>query len=176
MGKPHQFASNSATKNICSCGGSPVVLYTWDWPATCYWFKTGSGFIWSSHQKSDRSSQVPNPRHMQCLHMIAFQTVRDKYGILKNLIYSWFQTFAVFWILYVFFWVFPRRLIVVCRRFGTLYLFHLHRLDMKYFISNLWGWNIQSVPNRLHTTIKRRGITQKSTYKIQNTAKVWNQK
>ena len=34
--------------------------------------------------------------------------------------------------LYVFFWVFPRRLIVVCRRFGTLYLFHFHRLDMKY--------------------------------------------
>jgi hypothetical protein len=26
---------------------------------------------------------------------------------------------------YVFFWVFPRRLIVVCRRFGTLYRFHL---------------------------------------------------
>ena len=34
--------------------------------------------------------------------------------------------------MFVFFWVFPRRLIVVCRRFGTLYLFHLHRLDMKY--------------------------------------------
>ena len=28
-------------------------------------------------------------------------------------------------IYYVFFWVFPRRLIVVCRRFGTLYRFHL---------------------------------------------------
>ena len=27
---------------------------------------------------------------------------------------------------YVFFWVFPRRLIVVCRRFRTLYRFHLH--------------------------------------------------
>ena len=46
--------------------------------------------------------------------------------------FSWFQTFAVFWILYVFFWVFPRRLIVVCRLFRTPYLFHLHRLDMKY--------------------------------------------
>jgi hypothetical protein len=23
--------------------------------------------------------------------------------------YSWFQIFAVFWILYTFFWVFPRR-------------------------------------------------------------------
>jgi len=32
----------------------------------------------------------------------------------------------------VIFWVFPWRLIIVeCRRFGTLYLFHLQRLDMK---------------------------------------------
>jgi len=32
----------------------------------------------------------------------------------------------------VIFWVFPRRLIIVeCRRFGTLYLFHLQRLAMK---------------------------------------------
>ena len=45
---------------------------------------------------------------------------------------SWFQTFAVFWVLCVIFWVFPRRLIIECRRFGTLYLFHLQRLDMKW--------------------------------------------
>ena len=32
---------------------------------------------------------------------------------------SWFQTFAVFWILYVFFWVFPWHPIVVCRRVRT---------------------------------------------------------
>jgi len=32
----------------------------------------------------------------------------------------------------VFFWVFPRRLIMVCRRFGTLYLLHLQRLDVQY--------------------------------------------
>ena len=40
---------------------------------------------------------------------------------------SWFQTFAVFWKLYAFFWVIPRRLNFICRRFGTLCLFHLHR-------------------------------------------------
>jgi len=28
---------------------------------------------------------------------------------------------------YVFFWVIPRRLNLICRRFGTLCLFHLHR-------------------------------------------------
>ena len=42
--------------------------------------------------------------------------------------YSWFQTFAVIWILNMFFWVFPRRQIIVGRRFGTLYRFHLQRL------------------------------------------------
>ena len=29
--------------------------------------------------------------------------------------------------LFVFFWVIPRRLIYICRHFGTLYLFHLQR-------------------------------------------------
>ena len=29
--------------------------------------------------------------------------------------------------LYAFFWVIPRRLSFICRRFGTLFLFHLHR-------------------------------------------------
>ena len=41
----------------------------------------------------------------------------------KQLTCSWFQTVAVIWILYIFFWVFPRRQIVVGRRFGTLYEF-----------------------------------------------------
>jgi len=41
--------------------------------------------------------------------------------------YSWFQTFAVFWILYAFFQVIPQRLNFICRHFRTLCLFHLHR-------------------------------------------------
>jgi len=49
--------------------------------------------------------------------------------------------------LYVFFWVIPRRLNFICRRFGTLCLFRLHG----------------------------QVATQKKTYNIQNTAKVWNQ-
>ena len=40
---------------------------------------------------------------------------------------SWFQSFAVFWMLYAFFRVIPRRLNFICRRFGALCLFHLHR-------------------------------------------------
>ena len=39
--------------------------------------------------------------------------------------------------MYVFFWVFPRHPIVVCRRFGTLYQFHLQGLDVKYEVCNL---------------------------------------
>jgi hypothetical protein len=31
----------------------------------------------------------------------------------------WFRTSAVFWMLYAFFWVIPRRLNFICRRFGT---------------------------------------------------------
>ena len=41
------------------------------------------------------------------------------------MIRSWFQTFAVFWMLCSFLWVIPRRLNFMCRRIGTL--FHLHR-------------------------------------------------
>ena len=33
----------------------------------------------------------------------------------------------------------------------------------------------QSVPKRRHIKFRRRGITQKKTYSIQNTVKVWNQ-
>jgi hypothetical protein len=45
----------------------------------------------------------------------------------NKLFYSWFQTFAVFWMLHAFFWVILRRLNFICQRFGTLCLFHLHR-------------------------------------------------
>jgi len=40
--------------------------------------------------------------------------------------------------LYVFFWVIPRRLNFICRRFGTLCLFHLHSIFMS---TCLWRWN-----------------------------------
>jgi hypothetical protein len=50
-----------------------------------------------------------------------------------NCIDSWFQTFAVFWMSYAFFWVIHRRLSFKYQRFGTLCLFHLHRrVVMKY--------------------------------------------
>ena len=82
--------------------------------------------------------------------------------------------------LYVFFWVLPRRLIVLCRRFGTLYLFHLHRLDMKYLhiqpmkMEQIVFRNVgiqQSdageIPKRIHTRFKtRRKFEIKNIYSL----------
>jgi hypothetical protein len=50
----------------------------------------------------------------------------------QNIKVSWFQTFAVFCMLYVFFWVIPRRLKFICRRFGTLF---------QSSQACLWRWN-----------------------------------
>ena len=37
-------------------------------------------------------------------------------------------------LLYAFFWVIPRRLNFICRRFGTLYLFYLHgRIGVEFY-------------------------------------------
>jgi len=45
--------------------------------------------------------------------------------------------------LYMFFWVFPRRQIVVGRRFGTLCQFHLQRLDVD---CEVWGKARKFIP------------------------------
>jgi hypothetical protein len=37
------------------------------------------------------------------------------------------------------------------------------------------NWNRQRIPKNRHMKFRRRGITQKKAYNIQNTAKVWNQ-
>jgi hypothetical protein len=44
-----------------------------------------------------------------------------------------------------------------------------------YLPTYLWRWNRQSVPKLRHIKFRRRGITHKKAYSIQNTAKVWNQ-
>jgi hypothetical protein len=51
--------------------------------------------------------------------------------------------------LYVFFWVFPRRQIVICRRFGTLCQFHLQRLGVALHPAG-------EIPKRTHTIFKTR--------------------
>jgi hypothetical protein len=49
----------------------------------------------------------------------AFATVRKVTFSFLMSVYSWFQIFAVFWMLHSFFWMIPRRLNFMCRRFGT---------------------------------------------------------
>jgi hypothetical protein len=61
--------------------------------------------------------------------------------------------------LYAFFWVIPRRLNFIRRRFGKLCSIFIGRLG---------------IPNRRHIKFRRRGITQKKTHNIQNTAEVLN--
>ena len=77
-------------------------------------------------------------------------------------------------VLYAFFSVIPRRLNFICRHFGTL--FHLHRQGVWRFFTptRLLRWNRHSVPKRRHIKFRRRGITEKKAYDIQNKAKVSN--
>ena len=69
--------------------------------------------------------------------------------------YSWFQTLAVFWMLCDFFWVIPRGLNFICRRFGTPCPFHLHRPVGA--PTCLRSWNRQGVPKRRHIKIQTPG-------------------
>jgi hypothetical protein len=78
------------------------------------------------------------------------------------LMYSWFQTFAVFWMLYAFFWVIPRHLNFICQRFGTLCLFHLHRQVGTYQPMKMG----QGVPKLWPIKFRRRGVTQKKTHNM----------
>ena len=61
---------------------------------------------------------------------------------------------------YAFFWVIPRSLNFICRRFGQLCLFHLHRqVGISYLLAYEDGTD--SVPKRRHIKFSLRGITQK---------------
>ena len=55
--------------------------------------------------------------------MLDFAYYRLKYN---EVVLTWFQTFAVYWMLYAFFWVNPRRLKFIYRRFGTLLIFRFY--------------------------------------------------
>jgi len=92
----------------------------------------------------------------------------------------WFKTFTVYWMLYAFFWVIPRRLKFIRRRFGTLCMFHLHRqvgacrmnsaegncLQPSSLYTNLPAYEdgTDRVPKRRQINFRRRGITQKKSY------------
>ena len=67
--------------------------------------------------------------------------------------------------LYAFFCVITRRLEFMCRRFGTLCLFHLHRqVDVRHIFLPMKME--QSVPKRRHINSRWRVITLKKAYKM----------
>jgi hypothetical protein len=76
---------------------------------------------------------IPAVSRDACTYCFILQQMKtgDSTWTLDSPNHSWFQTFAVFSMLYVFFWVIPRRLNFICRRFRTLCLFHLHRQEGK---------------------------------------------
>ena len=61
-------------------------------------------------------------------------------GYIKFNVASWFQTFAVFWMLYSLHWVIPLRLNFTCRRFDSPCQFRLHRRckQEEYDLYSLW--------------------------------------
>jgi hypothetical protein len=73
-----------------------------------------------------------------------------------------------------FFWVIPRRLNFICRRFGTICLSHLQWWCKVFLLTPPMKME-QIVPTHRHIKFRRRGITQKKEYGIQNRAKVLNQ-
>ena len=65
------------------------------------------------------------------------------------------QTSVVLWMLYSFFWLIPRHLNFICRRFGTVCSIFMGRVNK---LQDLWRWKRQSVPKRQHIKFRRRGI------------------
>jgi len=55
---------------------------------------------------------------LNCFIVVCFSTFLLQWSCRKT--FYWFQTFTVFWMLYAFFSVIPRRLNFISRRFGTL--------------------------------------------------------
>ena len=90
-----------------------------------------------------------------CCWTLCVHTHRLLHGEVEN---PWFQTFTVFWMLYAFFWVIPRRLNFICRRFGTLCSIFIGRYLPAY------EGGTDSVPKCRHIKFRRRGITQKKAY------------
>jgi hypothetical protein len=73
--------------------------------------------------------------------------------------FSWLQTSAVSWMSYSFFWIILRCLNFLCRHFGTICLFHLHRS-----LKQPMKMEQTDVPKRLRWKFRRHGITQKKDY------------
>ena len=83
---------------------------------------------------------------------------------IKRDLYSWFEIFALHWMLYSFFWVIPRLLIFICRRFGTTCLFLVptqHSFSPTYvLLVSTWG----SLPHTACFTTQTRALPVATPY------------
>jgi hypothetical protein len=89
-------------------------------------------------------------------------------------IYSWFQAFAVFWMLRVIFWVVPRCVVFNSRRFGTLCLYlppQHNSLPSHTSYPLAYEDGTESVPKRRLLNTTRQGTTQNIT---RNKAKIYD--
>jgi len=86
---------------------------------------------------------------------------------------SWFQTFAMSWMLYAFFWVIPWRLNFIHQRFGTLCLFHFSTrtcLPMKMEqteCSETSAHKIQTPGNHPKESIRQYSCSNQPQHKLQ---------
>ena len=143
---------------------------------TCYYAFPGTGHHMHGAALPQSSVEQLVPRtddHQRCIWRLHRHLGRYINGHLyrpacqqKNSkdFHFWFQTFAVFCMLYVFFWVIPRRLNFICRRFGTVCLFYLHRQVGKKIYLLAYEDGTDSVPKRRHIKFRSREINQKKTY------------
>jgi hypothetical protein len=71
---------------------------------------------------------------------------------------SWFQTFAMLWVLHYFFLVIPRCLNCICRRFGTLCSIFIGRVNCKIrLVHTTYEYGTYSVPKCRHIKIQTTG-------------------
>jgi len=71
------------------------------------------------HVMSLFSSVLCFQAHVICVLSSKWEIMFHK-QMVNKLLCSWFQTFAVLWMLYSFFWAIPRSINFMCRRFGTI--------------------------------------------------------
>ena len=172
--------------NHASVTGTWILVTSW-WRQTCLAASVTWAMLWKSLAPSTstmgRSSTLrPSPSMMWvsvpvrveftcCCHVLTIPV--------NGLVVLYCNKLTNYYNLYTFFWVITRFLDFICRRFGTLCLFHLHFFfSYPSFIlltsTRQWRWNRHSVPKRRHINSRRRVITQKKPYNIQNMAKAWN--
>jgi len=115
--------------------------------------------LWISLPGTATRRSVEFSAHLQQIHLLVTK--------LRTLLPSWTNLKLYCVMLYAFFWVIPRRLNFICRRFGTLCLFHLHRrIGMKDINTPTFS-NLVILYTYPPMKMEETECSEKSAYKIQ---------